>query len=125
MKLTKDSFGLAVGTGALNNQNNEPVRTVILANSNGFIVGAGITPKTSGSYVEITGGGIDIGSLGTLTVNTTNFKVQPDATQTDALFYVGTGGVTANDKYIKYSVTNGLEIRGKITANELYIVENN
>ena len=70
MKLTKDSFGLAIA--------NNSTRTVILANSDGITLGTGDTPVTSGSYVQISGGGIDIGSLGTLYVNMTNFKLQTD-----------------------------------------------
>ena len=119
VEIRKDKIGLAVGSGN--------GRSAIIMNSSGLIIGTrgnGNDPQTNGSYVSISGAGVVIGSKGTLTVNTTNFKVSPTATGTDALFYVGTGGTGDNDKYIKYSVTNGLEIRGKITANSLYIVEN-
>ena len=72
MKLTKESFGIAVGT------NNN--RTVILANGDGITVGTGNTPVTSDSYVTISGSGVDIGSLGNLYVNMNNFKLQTDTT---------------------------------------------
>ncbi len=52
---------------------------MILASSNGFIVGTGNTPKTSGSYVEITGGGVEIGSSGILDIKTTNFLIDSSA----------------------------------------------
>ena len=69
MKLTKSSFGLAVG---VNNN-----RTAILADADGFIVGSGNTPMNNGSYVKISGsGGIELGSLADLYINTNNFKLQ-------------------------------------------------
>ena len=115
VKITKDSMGLAVG--------NDTARSVILMSSNGVEIGTAgnnngtaTSPITNGSYVKISGAGVFIGAKGKLTVTTDNFKVNPVATNTTALFYVGTGGETTNDKYIKYSATNGLEIRGKITA---------
>ena len=71
MKLTKDSFGLAVGSGSS--------RTVLLANSNGLELGSGADPETNGSYVSISGSGVSIGSLADLYVNANNFKLQTNA----------------------------------------------
>jgi len=72
MKLTKDKIGLAVGTG-----NN---RSVFIADTNGVFIGTGTTNKTNktGSYVSISGGNVEIGSLGNLYLNTSNVKLQTD-----------------------------------------------
>jgi len=67
LKLTKTSFGLAVNSG-----NN---RGVIIIDGNGIIAGTGSTPETSGSFVKISGAGVDIGSTGKLYVNMDNFKL--------------------------------------------------
>lgn len=116
IEIRKDKIGLAVGSGN--------GRSAIIMNSSGMIIGTrenGNTPQANGSYVSISGAGVVIGSKGTLTVNTTNFKVNPIAEGTNALFYVGTGGTQANDKYIKYSPTNGLEVKGSLTATALTV----
>ena len=69
MKLTKESFGLAIGSGTS--------RTVILANTDGITLGSGNTPITTGSYVKISStNGIELGSLADLYINTDNFKLQ-------------------------------------------------
>lgn len=121
MKLTKESFGLAIGSST--------TRTVILANSNGITLGTGETPITdaatkTGSYVNISGTGIEIGSLGKLYVNMTNFKLQTDASN-NTRFAVGslsnidltTLNSTSNFTGMVYN-TNGLFINGRIYADE-------
>ena len=59
------------------------------------------------------GGKLTIVSGGKLFVDSTNFKVNPDATNTNSIFYVGDKNET---KYLKYSATNGLEVKGQIDA---------
>lgn len=85
MKLTKDSFGISVGTSN---------RTVMLMNNDGFTIGAGATPLTSGSYVTISGEGVKLGSLADLYVNMNNFKLQTDILSGDVVattrFAIGT-----------------------------------
>ena len=75
LKLTKTSFGLAIGTGA--------TRTVVVADNTGLTLGTGASPKGSdhaGSYVTISGSGVDIGTSGNLYLNTNNVKLQSDPT---------------------------------------------
>ena len=117
MKLTKDSFGLAIGSST--------TRTVILANSSGITLGTGTTPVTSGSYVNISGSGVEIGSLGKLYVNMDNFKLQTDSTN-GTRFAVGSSLNSINPATLNSTGgfvglvynKNGLFINGKIYATE-------
>jgi len=72
LKITKESFGLAVSA--------DTGRTVILANSTGLVIGTGTDPNSSGSLVTISGSGITIGSTANLNINTNNFLVNSAAT---------------------------------------------
>ena len=116
MKLTKESFGLAIGA--------DSSRAVILANSDGITVGTGSTPTTNGSYVTISGSGVDIGSLGKLYVNMTNFKLQTDDTY-GTRFAVGSNlnnvniaTLNSTDNFIGLVYNrNGLYINGIIYAS--------
>ena len=69
VKITKNSIGLATGTGTN--------RAAILLNSDGISLGAGTDPETNGSYISISGaGGLEFGSLADIYFNTDNFKLQ-------------------------------------------------
>ena len=121
MRLTKDKIGLAVGTG-----NN---RSVFIADTDGVFIGTGTTNKTlkTGSYVSISGGNVEIGSLGNLYLNTNNVKLQTDITY-GTRFALGqnlqstdsvNGVSSSTDVGLVYN-TNGLFIRGDIYADNGY-----
>ena len=97
---------------------------------------------TDASYVRISGTGVDIcsgasiniysganisiGSGGELYVNTSNFIINSNAKLDNSIFELKK--LNANNNYetaLKYSISNGLEITGTITANKLYIIDNN
>jgi len=64
--------------------------------------------------------GIVIASSKKLTVDTTNFLLDTTKTSagsTDAILRLG----ASSNPYLKYTIKNGLEITGKITATELTI----
>ena len=121
VEIRKDKIGLAVGSGN--------GRSAIIMNSSGMIIGTrgnGNAPQVNGSYVSISGTGIIIGSKGNMEVTTTNFKIKSDATETTPMFYVANNGTWANaNNGIQYTPSGGLEVKGTITANTLYIVDNN
>ena len=77
------------------------------------LTASGTIELMSGSSAGLTlsGDGIILASSKTLTVDTTNFKVNPSASGINSLFYVGDD----NKGYIKYSPNNGLEVKGKVT----------
>ena len=117
LKLKKDSFGFAVNSGSS--------RAVMLANDKGITVGTGETPKSSGSYVTISGSGVEIGSSGNLYVNMNNFKLQTDGTY-GTRFAVGSNLNSVNIATLSSTSgfvglvynTNGLYINGKVYATE-------
>lgn len=130
MKLTKESFGLAIGTSTS--------RTVILADANGITVGTGSDPKGSnhvGSYVTVSGAGVDIGTSGNLYLNTNNIKLQSDPTygtrfalgnNMNGVSPVNTDSINTIDNIasnvgLVYN-TNGLFINGKVYAQELLAI---
>ena len=123
-KLTKDKISLSVG--ANNN------RSVFIADLNGITIGSGTTPivnsaTKSGSYVNISGKGVEIGSLGNLYLNTNNVKLQTDITY-GTRFALGqnlqstdsvNGVSSSTDVGLVYN-THGLFIRGNIYADNGY-----
>lgn len=75
-KFTSDSIGLAI--------NSEDSINAILMNKDGITIGSGTNVKAStstlrstsrGSYVRISGDGLDLGSQADLYINTSNFKL--------------------------------------------------
>ena len=125
MKLTKDSFGLAIGSGSS--------RTVLLANSSGLELGSGTDPETNGSYVSISGSGVSIGSLADLYVNANNFKLQTNAANSTSgsigttILAIGTNlnGITSNTDLTTLNASssvsfivndNGVFIKGYVYA---------
>lgn len=69
--------------------------------------------------VVINSTGITLASNKTLTVDTNNFKVNPAATGTGSLFYVGSNDGTTS--YLKYQADGTFEVKGKILATSLSI----
>ena len=132
-KFTKDSIGFAVTTNSITN--------AILMNSIGITLGSGVNVTetignlntavataiangTVGSYVRITPSGVYIGSSGELYINTTNFLINSKATGANSLFELR----SATDWYLKYSLQNGLQIKGQVTAigsNGQFIADGN
>lgn len=122
LKITKDSFGLAMITSGSSGN----VLNAVIMNNNGITLGSGVTgisdlggslTGASGSYVRISGTGIILSSNSDLYVNTNNVLIDTSATGTNPMFQLGNA--------LSYSATNGLNVTGRITANELYIMENN
>lgn len=123
IKLTKDSFGLAVGASTS--------RTVILANQNGFTVGTGDNPVTAGSYVQIAGNGVTIGSTADLTINANNFKLQTNTSASgigNTILAVGSNlnGITNNTEISSLTDSStvdflinkkGVFVKGRIYAS--------
>lgn len=116
LKITRQSFGLATGSGT--------GRAVMIMNSAGVLIGAGNTPEDSGSYVRITGTKVEIGSTGILSVNMTNFKLQTDSTNGTS-FAVGenfgtitsVNSVSASDTWVGMIYNkNGFFIHGNVVA---------
>ena len=89
---------------------------ILTADANGNLTAGGDLTISAGKSLSL-----NVTSAGTININSNNFKVDSSATGTNAIFYVGTGGITSSDKYIKYSLTNGLEIQGGITATTLTV----
>ena len=116
LKLTRKSFGLATVSGT--------DRSVIVMNSAGVLIGAGNNPTGDGSYVQITGKKVEIGSTGILSVNMTNFRLQTNANKTS--FAVGENlgnditsikSVSASDTWVGMIYnTHGFFIHGKVVA---------
>lgn len=111
LEITKEKIGFATGANA--------ARNVIIMDSGGIKVGSGTDPATNGSFVYISGSGVSIGSQGTLSINTTNFKVVPNASGTNQFFFVGN-----SNKYIEYLANGTLNIKGGITATTLTVGDN-
>ena len=103
LEMTKEKFALAIG--------NNTGRSIMIMNSAGFMVGSGIDPNTAGSFVKISGGGVEIGSKGVLSVSTANFSVNANPGNGGSYFSVGD-----SSNYIKYKKGNTLEVKGIITA---------
>ena len=112
LKITKDSFGLSIGNNAK--------RTVILMNqTDGVIIGGGITPKTdetTGSFVQISGSGVIIGSSGYLKINTNDMILNSQATDSGVVLQLKNG----NTNYLTYTADGKLNI----TVNSLTIGNN-
>lgn len=126
IEIKKDKIGLAIGSG--------DQRSAIIMNDSGLIIGNKgsnngqiVNPEANGTYVSISGAGIIIGSHGTFTATTDNFVVNPAPQDLENYFYVGDGGnsPTSYVRYVKDELEgNHLDIKGRLTANELYIMEN-
>ena len=116
IKLTKDSFGLAVGTSTS--------RTVILANQDGFTVGTGDNPITAGSYVQITGNGVTIGSTADLTVNANNFKLQTNTSASgigNTILAVGSNLNDINNNTEVSTLTNSSSVDFLINKKGVFV----
>ena len=104
----KISLTAVTGTGDL---------ATLSVDTNGFITLSsmgGTNSFSSSSNIKIGKDKISINSSGIINIDSTNFKVNSSATGTNSIFYVGNN----NDKYIKYSSSNGLEVKGTITATD-------
>lgn len=115
VQITSNKIGLAVGA----NEN----RSAIIMDSTGLIIGtAGIkngqvaTPEVMGSYVKISGSGIDIGSTGYLKINTNDMVLNSQAGGSDVVLQLKNG----NTSYLTYTADGKLNI----TVNNLTIGTN-
>ena len=122
VQITKDKIGLAVGTNVDDNGNG---LSVFLMDASGLIIGTrgnDKTPEANNTYVKISGNGIEVGSGGSLDINTTNFLIDSNASITansnETMFRLGTSGAPA----LEYK-NNTLSVTGTITANALYIYD--
>ena len=113
--IVKDENGTTINSGGLNlDQDTNSLRAHSIANA---------------SFVRISGTGIDIGSGGELYVDTQNFKINSQSINDNSIFELSQTVVdetTHESIYIpalKYSIGGGLEIFGRITANELKIYD--
>ena len=113
VKITKDSIGMAVGSGA-------GLSVLTLAGS-GINIGTGQDPTNGGTYVSISGAGITVGSSGKIAISTTNFLLDTSKTDTDLMLRLG----TTNDAKLSFSMTNGLVIKGAVTATSLTVGSGN
>ena len=117
LQITKDKIGLAV--------NNNGSRSAIIMGGEGLMIGAtnnNNSPQTNGTYVSISGAGLTIGSSGKLSIDTTLFKIDSSATATNPKLYIADNATWNNaTNGIQYSNTNGLQIKGAITANSFTI----
>ena len=129
-KFTNNSIGLATMT----TENQTTIINAILMNNKGITLGSGIdlTQTTenlrsgNGSYVRISGGGIDVGSGADLYVNTNNCIINshPEQNTTSIFELRKTGSVIGTyETALKYTTQDGLEIKGKITADQLLIYD--
>ena len=118
-KFTNSSIGFAT---SYTDSNNSIKYNAILMNNQGITIGSGsidVTSPTStlrsgnnGSYVRIASSGIDIGSSADLYINSNNFLIDSDAAETNNILRLGTD----QSPVLSYSLTNGLSIKGNITA---------
>ena len=82
--------------------------------------------NNSGSFVQLAQSGIVIGSSSKIEINTTNFKIKSDATTTTPMLYVANNGTWLSaTQGLQYTESNGLEVKGTIHANALYIQDSN
>ena len=131
MRLKKDSFGLAVKVSS--------TISTILANNRGVTIGSGTTTNLTTSldsdtstlvtainngagfsFVRIAGEGIYVASTSSLKVDTGNFFLDTSATGTNPILKLLDPN-DSNSPFLTYSLTNGLVIRGQISANSLII----
>ena len=85
---------------------------------------------TTTNAISINSSGITMGTTGNITLLSNNIILNSTATGTDSLFELkkkASDWTEQNNKYdtaMKYSITNGLEIKGAITATSLQIITN-
>lgn len=121
--------GITLGSGAVDPVDAENRRIGIDLNSDTQTLRNNDNTVTGASYVRISGAGVDIGSGGELYVSTQNFKVNSDAINDQSIFELSKtefNETTQTSVYVpalKYSIDGGLEIFGRITANELKIYD--
>lgn len=121
IKIVKDAISMAIGTG-------NSRTTLLMSQNDGITIATGTTANTAnktGSYVKITGSGIDVGSTANLYLNTANIQLQTGASS-GTLFALGTLLTSpANTQGRKINLLldkNGtFYVDGAIYARELYI----
>ena len=104
VKITKERIGLATGSGTN--------RSIITLGEDGIKLGSGTTALTSGSYINISGKKLELGSLADLYINANNFKLQTNVSASGegtTLLAIGTNlnSVSYQTAYTDGSFKNG------------------
>lgn len=115
MEIRKDKIALAT---SVNNK-----KTIMIMDGSGFLVGSQTIssstindPISEGSYVQISGEGVTIGSQGKLNINTSNFVINSDGGTNVSVFKL------ANNQNTALEYKNGqLTITGSIVANSFIL----
>ena len=98
---------------------------LLTLNSSGAISANGNLTIASGKTLTLNGASfsLDTSSSGTISINSSNFKVNSSPPPNGYYFYAG-GGSGDNEKYIRYTQAGALEIKGSVTATNLDIITN-
>ena len=114
LKITKDGFGFATGTGSN--------RSVVIIDDQGIMLGAGTTPVLDGSYIAIMPEIISIGTSSDLELFANNVRIQTNATAGNPVFAIGTNLSENNPTYyLRYDTVNGFRTGGwTVDSSKLY-----